>query len=107
MWLGYVSKYMHLSNDYNFEMVKKTMEQCVYPSLVKTSKIIITSNNKMSQGGFNTNVLIVIYINKTWEPCHVTINIFEFHKSLRVTMAIQVKDLLAQYGLCDKVIMYM
>jgi hypothetical protein len=61
----------------------------------------------MSQGGFNTIVLIVSYINKTWEPCHVTINIFEFHKNLRATMAIQVKVLLAWYGSCDKVIMYM
>lgn len=60
----------------------------------------------MSQGGFNTFVLVVSYINKTWEPCHVTINIFEVHKSLRATMAIQVKDLLAWNGLCDKVIMY-
>jgi hypothetical protein len=61
----------------------------------------------MSQGGFNTFVSVVSYINKTWEPCHVTINIFEVHKNLRATMAIQVKDLFAWYGLCDKVIMYM
>jgi hypothetical protein len=61
----------------------------------------------MSQGGFNTFVLVFSYINKTWEPCDVTINIFEVHKSLRTTTIIQVKDLLACYGLCDKVIMYM
>jgi hypothetical protein len=37
----------------------------------------------------------VNYINKKWEPCHVTMGIFEVHEALGVAMAVQFKDLLA------------
>jgi hypothetical protein len=39
--------------------------------------------------------LVVNYINKRWEPCHVITTIFEVHETLGVAMAIQLKDLLA------------
>jgi hypothetical protein len=39
--------------------------------------------------------LVVNYINKRWEPCHVIMTIFEVHETLGVAMAIQLKDLLA------------
>jgi hypothetical protein len=58
--------------------------------------IVITIFNLwMSQGGFNMFALVVNYINKKWEPCHVTMTIFEVHETSRVAMAIQLKDLLA------------
>jgi hypothetical protein len=50
--------------------------------------------------------MVVNYINKKWEPCHVIVEIFEVHETLKATMAIQLKDLVTQYNLWDKVITY-
>jgi len=50
--------------------------------------------------------LVMNYINKRWEPCHVITTIFEVHETLGVAMAIQLKDLLTSYILLDKVIAY-
>jgi len=50
--------------------------------------------------------LVVNYLNKKWEPYHVTMIIFEVHETSRVAMLTQFKDLLAQYNLLDKIITY-
>jgi hypothetical protein len=58
--------------------------------------IVITIFNLwMSQGGFDMFALVVNYINKKWEPCHVTTTNLEVHETSGVAMAIQLKDLLA------------
>jgi hypothetical protein len=46
------------------------------------------------------------YINKKWEPCHVIVGIFEVHETLGATIVVQLKDLLTQYNLLNKVITY-
>jgi hypothetical protein len=48
----------------------------------------------MSRGTFDTFALVVNYINKKWECCHVIVGIFEVHETSGVAMAIQFKDLL-------------
>jgi hypothetical protein len=82
------------------------MEHSVFPIFVDAITIIATFDLWMSRGGFYTFALILNYINKTWEPCHVIVGIFEVHKTLRATMAIQFKDLLVRYNLLDKIIAY-
>jgi hypothetical protein len=57
--------------------------------------IITTFNLWMSQRGFDMFALVVNYINKKWELCHVTMTIFEVHETLGIAMAIQFKDLFA------------
>jgi hypothetical protein len=56
--------------------------------------VITTFDLWMSGGGFNMFALVVNYINKKWEPCHVTTTIFEVHETLGVPMAIQFNYLL-------------
>jgi hypothetical protein len=55
--------------------------------------VIATFDLWMSQRSFDMFALIVNYINKMWEPCHVTVGIFEVHETLGVAMAVQFKDL--------------
>jgi hypothetical protein len=45
----------------------------------------------MSRKGFDTFALIMNYINKKWEPCHVIVGIFEIHETLRVAMVVQIE----------------
>jgi hypothetical protein len=56
--------------------------------------IITTFDLWMPRGGFDMFVLVVTYINRKWEPCHVTATIFEVHETSGVAMVIQLKDLL-------------
>jgi len=49
----------------------------------------------MFQTSFDTFALVVNYINKKWQPCHILMGLFEVHETTRVAMAIQLKALLA------------
>jgi hypothetical protein len=57
-------------------MVGKTMECHVLPTFIDATIIITTFDLWMSQRGFGTFALVVNYINKKWEPCHVTMGNF-------------------------------
>jgi hypothetical protein len=46
------------------------------------------------------------YINKLWKTSHITVGIFEVHEITSATMVVQLRDLLIQYELLDKVITY-
>jgi hypothetical protein len=82
------------------------MERRVFLTLTDATTVIATFDLWMSRGSFDAFALVVNYINKKWEPCHVIVGIFEVHETSGVAMTIQFKDLLAQYNLLDKVITY-
>jgi len=48
--------------------------------------MIVTFDLWMSCGGFDTFALVVTYINSKWEPCHITISIFEVHEIFGVAI---------------------
>jgi hypothetical protein len=72
-------------------MVSKTMERHVLPTLADATTIIATFDLWMSRKGFDTFALVMNYINKKWEPCHVIVGIFEVHETLRVAIAVQIE----------------
>lgn len=82
-------------------MVNKTMEWHVLHALAKAITTIITFDIWISQGGFDTFVLMVNYINKKWVPCHITMGIFEVHETLGVAMTLKLKDFQIPFHLCD------
>jgi hypothetical protein len=82
-------------------MVEKTKGICVISTLASCSFDLW-----MFHVGFDTFAIIVSFINTSWEPCHVTIRIFEVHNIVGVVMANHVKSLLDSFGLLDKVIAY-
>jgi hypothetical protein len=55
---------------------------------------------------FDTFDIVVSFINASWEPCHVTIGIFEAHNIVGATMTNYVKTLLDSFSLLNKVISY-
>jgi hypothetical protein len=60
----------------------------------------------MSRANFDTFVIIVRFINTSWEPCQVIIGIFEVHNTTSATMANRENCLLDSFSLLDKVIAY-
>jgi hypothetical protein len=57
-------------------MVGKTMECHALPTFIDATIITTTFDLWMSRRGFDTFALVVNYINKKWEPCHVTMGNF-------------------------------
>ncbi len=72
------------------------------------SRIICTCSFDfwMSHVGCNAFVMVVSFINTSWESACVIIGIFELHDVASVDMKFQVKSLLDTFGLLDKVIAY-
>ncbi len=60
----------------------------------------------MQQHAFEIFALVVNCINIKWEPCYVIIRIIEIHKTSKITMATQLKELLIQFRLYDEVVAY-
>jgi hypothetical protein len=79
--------------------ISKTMEEYVIPTL--ESCIIATTSFDlwMSKFGHDTFAIVINFINSQWVPCHVTMALFEATSTIGVTMAVQVRDLLAYYNL--------
>jgi hypothetical protein len=93
-------------NEIILNMVNKTMDCYVLLALVEVIIVIATFDLWMSCEGFDTFALVVNYIHSKWEPCHITIGIFEVHETSIVAMVLRLKDLLTHFDLCDKVITY-
>jgi len=60
----------------------------------------------MSQDAFNIFALVVNYINKKCEQCYVITCIIEIHKTLKITISIQLEELFIQFRLYDEVVAY-
>lgn len=58
------------------------MEEYVFLAFIETNTIIATFDLWMFWGGFDIFTLVVNYINKKWKACHITIGIFEVHKTI-------------------------
>jgi hypothetical protein len=57
--------------------------------LESTTAIAFNFELWMSQGGVDTFVLVIIYMDEAWTPRHVTVGLFEVHEITRNTMALQ------------------
>jgi hypothetical protein len=88
-----------------FNMVEKTRQNYLI-SFTSYITCACSFDLWMSCVGFHTFVIVVSFINVSWEPCHVTIGIFEIHNTTNATIANQVKSLLNSFNLLDKVITY-
>jgi hypothetical protein len=87
-------------------VVDKTKENCVIPTLASCITCTCSFDLWMSHVNFDTFDIIVSFINASWVPCHVTIEIFEVNNVTGVAMENQVKSLLDSFDLLDKVIAY-
>jgi hypothetical protein len=92
MWEGYVSKQIVFWNEVMLNMVNKTMESHVLPTFAKATTITTIFDLWMLWRKFDMFALVINNINKKWVPCHIIIWIFEVYETLRVAMALQMKD---------------
>ncbi len=60
----------------------------------------------MSKSGYDTFALVINFIKLSWIPCHITIGQFEARDTSGATLTKQVKILLVEFNLKNKVIMY-
>ncbi len=58
----------------------------------------------MSYVHFHTFVMVMNFIDPSWEPTHVTIGIIELDNIIGATMAKKINVLLDSFGLLEKVI---
>ncbi len=58
----------------------------------------------MSYVHFDTFVMVMNFVNLSWDPTHVTIGIIELHNTIDATMANKIKTLLDSFHLLGKVI---
>jgi hypothetical protein len=89
-----------------FNMVDKTNEIYVIPTLAHCITCTCSFSLWMFCVGFDTFVTVVNFINVSWEPCHVTIKVFWGYNIISVAIANQVKSLLNSFNLLDKIIAY-
>ncbi len=87
-------------------MVQKTTDSHVLPKL-KTITIVSTSFDLwMSKGGIDTFALVINYLDEVWTPMHVTIGVFQVHKTSGNSMTFQLQALLENFGLIHHVIAF-
>ncbi len=60
----------------------------------------------MSRSGYDTFALVINFINPSQVPCHIIVGLFEAPDIFSVVLVEQVKVLLAEFNLTNKVIMY-
>jgi hypothetical protein len=82
------------------------MEQYVLPALALADTVTITFDLWQSRAGHDTFTMVVNFVDKEWEPKHVTIGLFECQKTSGAALAEIVKPLLKNFHLHDKVIAY-
>jgi hypothetical protein len=82
------------------------MGKYVLPTLDSCVMTTTSLDLWMSIFGHNTFILVINFINSQWLCYHVTMGLFEAPDMARITMVMQVKDLLSFYNLLDKIIAY-
>jgi hypothetical protein len=82
------------------------MECHVLLALAKATIGIATCHLWMLRKGFDTFALVVNYIDKKWKMCHIIINIFQVHETLKDNKVIQITNLFSCYNFYENEITY-
>ncbi len=85
-------------NEVLLAMVKKALDLHVLSNLASTAIISYSCDLWMFKAYVNTFALVINFLNESWTPMHVTMNLFEMHETKVQSMVIQLESLLAS---CD------
>jgi hypothetical protein len=80
------------------------MATYVFIAIVQCAIVTTTFDLWMLKLGYDTFALVINFINPSWVPCHITIGLFEAPNTFGVALAKQVKVLLVEFNLTNKVI---
>jgi hypothetical protein len=68
--------------------------------------MIAKFNLWMSRLAYDTFALVINLINEAWVPCYIIIGLFEAFNTFGAIFAEQVKVMLVEFNLTNKVIVY-
>jgi hypothetical protein len=60
----------------------------------------------MLKSGYDILPLVINFINQAWIPCHITIGLFETLNIPSVVLIEEMKVLLVEFNLTNKVVVY-
>ncbi len=60
----------------------------------------------MLKSGYDIFPLVINFINQAWIPCHIIIGLFETFNISNVTLTEEMKVLLVEFNLTNKVVVY-
>ncbi len=66
-----------LKNDLLLRMAKNIMETSIFATFDSCHTCMVTFDLWVLIRSVNTFVLITLFLNDKWEPCHITLNLFE------------------------------
>jgi len=87
-------------------MMKRTLQEFVFPFVNATTSIIATSDLWINKGAFNTFALVINFLTLDWKPKLVTIGLFEAKGSFRVNLVGQLQVLFKKCKFTNKIICY-
>jgi len=86
-------------------LLQKIMEIYVIPDIDKC-ETMTTFDLWMSRLGYDTFALVINFINQSWVPYHIIVELFETLDTSGAILIEQMKVLLVEFNLTSKVIMY-
>jgi len=95
-----------LVDDMLLAIAKNPLNWHVLPNL--TFAIIISTSFDlwMSKDKVDTFALVTNFLNESWTPMHVTVDLFEVNETSGQSMAIQFESLLSKFELMHRVIAF-
>jgi hypothetical protein len=86
--------------------VTKIKEKCVFITIVSCITCIVYFGFWMLGVGYDMLVLVVNFINNSWEPTHLIVGVFQVQNIIVVAMTNQVIFLFNSFDLLNKIIVY-
>jgi hypothetical protein len=86
--------------------VTKTKEKYVFIIIVSSITCIVYFGLWMLGVGYDMLVMVVTFINNSWEPTHFIVGVFEVQNIIVVAMTNQVIFLFNSFDLLNKIIVY-
>jgi hypothetical protein len=82
------------------------MEVYVFRAIGKCATMTTAFDLWMLRSSYDTFVWVINFINQSWVPCHIIVELFEAFDTSDATLAEQMKYLLVEFNLTSKVITY-
>jgi hypothetical protein len=76
----------------------------MFPTIEKCAIMTTTFDLWMSRSKYDTFSLVINFINQSWFPCHIIVELFEAFNTSSATLAKQMKVLLVEFNLASKII---
>ncbi len=87
-------------------MVKRTLDLHVFPNLAFATTIFTSFDMWMFKDNVDTFAFVMNFLNQSWTPSHVIVNLFEVNETNEQSMVIQLESLFSKFGLMHHLTAY-